>query len=123
MGPVVSAFGLLLLAVGVIGVFNPKAVIARLQAMTPNVRMGIAVGVRLLMGVLFLLAAGDTRHPTVITVLGWIALVAALLLPLFGTRRLDAMVAWWFERPQGLLRFQFSAALAFAVYLIWAGMP
>jgi hypothetical protein len=123
MNLLVSAFGLLLFGLGIYGLVSPQGVIGPLQSLASSQRMGIAVGVRAVMGLIFLLAADTCRHPTVITVIGAIALIAAALLPLFGAKRLDAMLDWLLSRPPALLRSWFVAALAIGAYLAWVGLP
>lgn len=123
MNWLVAAFGVLVFAIGVYGVVEPEGVVRTVRAWGPARRLRVAIGVRLVMGVVFLLAAEACRHPTVITVFGALALLAALLLPLFGSERLDRMIDWWFDRPVGFLRLWFGVGLLFAGFLVWTGLP
>ena len=62
--------------------------------------MHVAVLARLAMGAALILVAADTRFPDVFAVLGWIAIVAAVALPVVGRQRLLKFIAW-FDRFVG----------------------
>lgn len=123
MAVLVSAFGLLMVGIGVLGVVRPRTVIGGVMGWSPQTRMAVAIGVRLVMGVVFLLAAASCRHPTVVTVLGWIALFAAVALPFLGQERLDRLIRWWFGHPPLLMRTWFCFAVAFGGFIVYTGLP
>lgn len=123
MNLLVSAFGALLLGVGLYGVARPRGLVEGIQALGARRMMIVGVAVRLGMGVVLLLAAASCRHPGVVEFLGWLALVAAVLLPVMGTARLDALVRWWLERSEGFIRLQLCFVVLFGGYLIWVGLP
>jgi len=64
---------------------------------------------------LFILAAPDTRWPIVFEVLGWLMLVAAVLIAIVGKERLTRFIMWWVEMPPVAVRtwlvFGFAAGL------------
>ena len=53
--------------------------------------------------------------------LGW-CLLAAGVLALLGPSRIDAMVGWWAGMPNGFLRAWCLLGIAFAAFVIWAGL-
>ena len=123
MNWLVSAFGVLILAIGLLGLVDPQRVVGRIRALEPRAQLGLAVGVRAVMGVILILAAPECRHPTAVMVLGAIALVAAVALPFLGAERLRALVVWWSERPPSLQRVSFSLTGIFGVFLVVTGLP
>jgi hypothetical protein len=81
--------------------------------------MYVAVMVRLTLGVLLLLAAPHSRFPLAFQVLGWIAIMAALLLPVVGHARIDRLLDWWSGRSTPEIRLWSLAGLAFGCFLVY----
>jgi hypothetical protein len=84
--------------------------------------MGLAIGLRVALGVVLLAAAPECRFPTAIRVLGFVALIAAASGLLLGRARLEAFVGWWLDRPAGFVRGWCVVALAFGGFLIYAAV-
>jgi hypothetical protein len=80
----------MVLAISVLGVTAPEQLVAVVASWPPDTRVAVAVGTRLVLGVVFLLAASTCRFPAVIYGIGILALAAALLLMLLGEPRVDA---------------------------------
>jgi hypothetical protein len=121
MAFVVSLFGVLIAAIGLVGVVQPSRLVRTLADWGAQKRLGVAVAVRLVMGVVLLIAAPSCRLPEVVRVVGVIALVAALVLPLLGSKRFEAFVGWWFARPPGFIRGWSLVAVAFGALLLYSG--
>lgn len=121
MAIVVALFGVLVAGVGLLGVIRPDRLMAWISQWRGASRLWFAAGLRLVLGVVLLLAAPQCRAPEVIRILGWITLVAALLLPLLGARRFDAFVDWWLAREPGFIRTWSLLAVAVGGFLIYAG--
>lgn len=81
--------------------------------------MPVAVIARLILGSLLIAAAPDTRYPLAFQVIGWVAIVAAMLLPIFGKQRVGRIIAWLDERPKTLMRLWLIFGLAFAAFIIF----
>lgn len=85
----------------------------------------MAVGVRLVMGAVFILAAHDTRYPWAVRVFGIIALAAAAGLGVMGPQRLERMVQWWLgllEDRAVLLRAGMACAVLLGAFFVYAGI-
>ena len=85
----------------------------------------MAVGVRLVMGAVLLLAAHDTRYPAAIYVFGGIALGAAAVLGVMGPQRLERMVQWWLGLLEGrmiLVRAGMLCAVLLGAFFVYAGI-
>ena len=122
MAAAIFAFGVLFLGLTGYGVIRTEAFKALLLGWNPRTRYAVAVGVRVVMGGVFLAGADATPVPLAIGVLGWIALLAAGVLALLGPSRIDAMVGWWAGMPNGFLRAWCLLSIAFAAFVIWAGL-
>ena len=113
---IIAFFGLLIAGLSVWGFVTPRRMIDYVLTQW-NKPSGIylAVGIRVVLGILFILAAPDTRWPIVFEVLGWIMLVAAVLIPIVGKERLTRFIMWWVEKPPAWVRtwlgFGFIAGL------------
>jgi len=80
----------------------------------------VAVMVRLAIGVLLVLAAPHSRFPLAFEILGWLAIVAALLIPVFGRARIGRLLDWWSMRSATGVRLWSLAGLAFGCFLVYA---
>jgi hypothetical protein len=81
--------------------------------------MYVAVMVRLTIGVLLVLAAPHSLFPLAFEILGWIAIVAALLVPVVGRERIDRLLDWWSRRSTLGIRLWSLAGLAFGCFLVY----
>jgi hypothetical protein len=118
----VSLVGLALIFVGILGIVNPQRLADTVRAWPVRGRFLTVVGVRLVIGITFIFAAPATRFPTVILVLGVVAVVAAVALILVGSKRVDALVEWWFRQPAGFTRGWSMLAVLLGVGLVYAGV-
>ncbi|NNG17902.1 MAG: hypothetical protein HKM89_15610 [Gemmatimonadales bacterium] len=104
MAILVSLVGLALVLVGVFGTVSPDRLADTVRAWSVRGRFLTVVIVRLVIGVTFILAAPETRFPTAILVLGVLVLVAAVALMFAGSKRVDALIQWWFRQSKGFTR-------------------
>ena len=118
----ISAIGVFFVGIGAWGVARPHAVLATIGRLDPRRRLALAVGVRVVLGLVFLWAGPFCRQPGVVVALGWVALAAAVLLLMLGSARLDAIVRYWLERPRGFLRAQFALVIAVGSFFVWTGL-
>lgn len=81
--------------------------------------MYVAVMVRLTIGVLLVLAAPICRFPPAFEILGWLAIVAALLVPVVGRVRIGLLLDWWSRRSRTGIRLWSLAGLAFGCFLVY----
>ncbi len=119
MSSIVLLIGLVIAAIGLAGVASPNSAIRKIQSWSRGSRFAYAVGIRLLLGVVLIVAAPSTRFPKVVLALGIIAVGAALALLLVGKDRLDSLMQWWFNRSHVTQRLSFFVAGVFGVFLIY----
>lgn len=113
--------GLALGLAGIFGVVSPGRLARTILNWPARSRFITAVALRLVIGITFILAAPNTKFPTVILVLGMIALIAAVALLLVGPKRVDAMIEWWFGQPAGFTRAWSMFAVLLGGALVYAG--
>ena len=104
-----------------LGMISPARVL-RFVEQTMAAAWGIvfAVGIRLVLGVALLVAAPAAPYPLAFTVVGWIAIVAAVVGAALGRRRLQRFAQWWIDRfTPAATRVWLVIAAAFAAFLIY----
>lgn len=121
MAVVVSLVGAAIVALGLAGVAAPARLVGLLTRWRAPERRWTAVGVRLVLGVVFLIAAPECRLPRVAQAVGVLAIISALVLVLMGPRRFTAFIGWWVDQPPAVLRIWFAGAAAFGALCAYAG--
>lgn len=121
MSLVVTLVGLLVIAAGIWIAIAPGRLIGWMAGLESNLRFRLAIAIRAILGIAFLVAAPDCDLPRVTQVVGVVMLVAAAGLLVIGRRRLDAVVEMFAALDSGYLRAWSIFALAFGVLLVYAG--
>ena len=121
MAVMVSILGVVMVAIGVLGVVQPQRLVDFVTYFRRPTRFRIAILVRLVLGIVLLIAAPSCRWPVVVQVVGVIAIVAAVVILACGQKRLDTFIAWWVTRPPAVMRVSALFALAFGALLFYAG--
>ncbi len=75
---------------------------------------------RIIIGVLFMLAAGHTRHPTFVLIVGLVIIVTGVITTLIGGPRLVRFAGWWTKQPDNVLRLWAVLAGVFGAAILWA---
>jgi len=83
----------------------------------------LAVSLRILIGILFIIAAPGTRASLFVQTVGVIAILAGLLLAILGPARLQQFVVWFLAKPDGFFRAISVFGFAFGAVVVWAGIP
>jgi hypothetical protein len=121
MGIAIVAIGLLVFALGVLGLVRPASLIGLVERpWRSRATIYLAMAFRAGLGVLLIAAAPATRFPEAIGVLGALSLLSAASIPLLGYERLRRFVAWWAARPAGFVRAWALVACAFGGFLAYA---
>lgn len=112
---------LLIFVMGLALVARPKESARLLIEQAENRLLHVlAVVIRLVLGVALLLVAEQSRFPNTLEILGWIALVAGVILAVLPPARFARLIRWAFDLLSGYMRLVGLAALAFAAFLIYA---
>jgi hypothetical protein len=116
----VIGIGAIICLVCLTGVMLPAQLLQAVRAAWQyRAALFVAVMVRFTIGVLLVLAGPHSRFPLAFAILGWLAIVAALLIPVAGRARIARLLDWWSRRsPQGI-RLWSLAGLAFGCFLVY----
>lgn len=117
---VVLLFGMTVTAMSAWGIFQPRALTqVVLQTWRKPWGMAFAVGVRLVLGAACILAAPGARYPLFYEIFGYLALAAAVAIPLIGKARLDRFIGYWADSPPALVRAWLLLGLVFGSFLVY----
>ena len=117
---IIFLFGAATCVVSALGIYAPNRLVEAVKSIWGK-RWGIyaAVIVRLLLGALLIFAAPDTRFPVVFKGLGWLSIVAAILIPTVGRTRFSKIIIWFTGLSPSLVRFWLLFVIGFGGFLIY----
>ena len=107
------ALGLLIVAVGIVGIFAPYRLFSISQYFITPAGLYTVAAIRVGVGLLLLKVSSGSRLPKTLRVFGFIATIAGLTTPLVGVDRARAILYWWLT--QGPLVMRLWAVLAVVV--------
>ena len=81
----------------------------------------VAAAFRIIVGVLFILAAENTRTPMAVKVIGALIIVAGVMIPIIGPKKLALFIQLMLARKDSTLRLFGIAAGALGAFFIWTG--
>ena len=111
------------LLVGAWGVLVPARVVDFAGRFSTKGGLWFAAAIRVVFGLALWFAAPVSRAPLLLQLLGAIALVAGLTLPLIGVDRFKALLSWWMNLSSTAMRVSCVFALAFGGVVLWALLP
>jgi DMSO reductase anchor subunit len=118
----VSAVGTLIFIIGISFLVSPSRLKNYFYPLIEKDWLYVATLLRVVIGIIFLFAAGSTRFPTFVMIVGVISILTGVIIPFFGTDRMRAFVRWWIERSNAVLRLWALVTSVFGIILIWAGV-
>ena len=121
-GPQVFIFcvGVTVCVLSAWGIYAPNRLLKMvIGAMEKDWGIYLAVIVRLLLGLALILAAPESRFPSIFQILGWIAIGAAVGLVFVGRARLRRFIAWFGRFPQAVVRLWLVFGIAFGGFLVF----
>ena len=115
-----AAFGVAIAVVSAVGILSPQRLLG--MARWESAR-GLGIGLRLVFGVVLLMAAPASSTPLAFRILGALALVAALGLAAMGSERFTGLVRWWLDKPPPFVRVWCASGLLFGAFIVYASLP
>ncbi len=114
-------FGALTLLAGIVIVINPEVIFGFLRNNLDKLALHIlAIVVRLVLGVLLIYQSNVSKFPFVIEIIGWLSIVAAILLTVMGRRNFIRLMSWALSLLKPFGRVGGVLAAAFGAFLIYA---
>ncbi len=118
---IVTIFGALITVAGIILLVKPEIILDLIMNHADNPLMyGVAIVMRLVLGLLMLTYASFSRFPKTLIFIGWIAVIASVIFAWMGRYRFTKMMRWIAVeiRPYG--RAGGGFALVFGLFLLYA---
>lgn len=120
---VVLLIGLLMTAIGILGVAAPSIPLQIAHSvLTPNVLYLVAAG-RVCIGLLLLCVASGSRAPTALRALGVLIVVAGLITPFYGVERSLATLDWLSSQGSVFMRLVMGIAVVIGLFIVHAVAP
>jgi hypothetical protein len=118
---IIALFGIVVAAIGISGLLRPGDLVKFVRRFwTTRHGVNIAAALRLFLGIALILAASGSSYPQTLAVLGYLSVAGALLIVLLGYSRIVAIIEWWSQRSEAVIRIWAFAALAYGVFLLAA---
>ena len=121
MAVIVLIVGLIVLGMGILVLISPASLKRMLHIFLAKQWWYFVTGIRILVGILFILVASETRSPLFVRMVGVLFILAGLVVPLMGTARIQRLVSWWLERSDATLRLWALFSIAFGAAILWSG--
>ncbi|MEW8440190.1 MAG: hypothetical protein AB2689_18750, partial [Candidatus Thiodiazotropha taylori] len=92
---VIILFGALILTAGLIILISPEVVLGYLKDKQEKQWLHtLAVIVRLILGIILISQAAQSKYPLVIEILGWFSIIAAIVLTVIGSKGFRRLISW-----------------------------
>jgi hypothetical protein len=109
------------IVVGIVGIISPEyGSMIRRQYFSSPVTLYPAVALRLVMGLVVILAAGASRAPKVMRTMGGLMCLQAVTATILGPDRARAVMEWETMQGTAILRVGAAVALAAGVFMAFA---
>lgn len=119
MTAIIALFGALIAAACAVGFVRPAVLRQIFDGLSDQTVWVSAVIARLAFGTLLLITADDLRFSYAMNLLGWIVIVAAVVILLLGPERIDRLVRWWLTLPDAVFRVSMAVAVAVGLFLVY----
>ncbi len=117
----VYAFASFLVIAGLILVIKPGVIFHFLDRNSGNLWLYVsAIAARIVLGGLLIYVASASRYPLVISIIGWITLLAALAFTVIGWSRFRALLGWVLSRAESFGRAGGVMSVFLGLFLIYA---
>ena len=117
------AIGLLVAGLGIFGLAAPADFAAALGEVQKRSNVYFLAAGRVAIGVLLMLAAGPSRTPFLLGVLGFLIALGGLVMPFMALPLRQAVQRWVAEGSVMPLQAWAAVALAIGAFIVYATMP
>jgi hypothetical protein len=116
-------FGLVIAAIGIVGLADPALLLDATSFMQTSVGLYIAAAFRVVFGVVLIWIAATSRMPRTLRILGAFIVLAGIITPFIGVERVRAIVEWWSAQGVVFMRTWATVAVIFGIFIIYAVTP
>ena len=108
----VRFIGIFVICAGVVLLVSPESMRKMLTFWKQDKRIYVGVFLRILTGMIFILAAPQARFPRVIVSLGGVIVAMGILIFIIGLERAKGILSWWEKKTGSFLRLAAILILA-----------
>ena len=117
---IILLFGITMCAVCVLSIYSPNRLVKVVKTVGGgNWGIFVAIIVRLLLGMVLILLAPDTRFPVIFMVLGALSILSAIIIQFVGRNRINLLMTWIVRLPPLSIRLWLLLGIAFGSLLIY----
>jgi hypothetical protein len=120
MKVVITLVGLLMVIVGIVGIVSPATILDLTGPLLTPTALLIIAAIRVAFGLVLLGAAGKSRVPATLRILGAFIILAGIATPLIGVENSRAAVEWWSGHGVLFMRVTMVLAVVLGVFLLFA---
>ena len=106
-------------AMGVLMIVSPARANDLTRLFADKTGLWVATAIRAVLGLGLFAAAGDSKAPAVLRILGGLILIIAIAMPLLGLDRHRRMIDWWLGRDRKIQIICGATAFVVGVVLIY----
>jgi hypothetical protein len=118
---IIKLFGILLLLSGISLLINPEIIIGWIEENMENTSLYIsAIVVRLVFGILFIVAARESKYPDVIKFFGYLFIIAAIIFIFIGQGSFQDFITSLIPDVKPFAPVSGLLSIAFGGFLIYA---
>jgi len=117
------ACGLLMSAIGIVGIADPSLLLDATSFTLTSLGLYVAAAFRVVFGFVLIGVASTSRMPRTLRILGAIIVVAGIITPFVGVERARGIVEWWVRQGIAFMRIWASLAVIFGLFIIYAVIP
>ena len=116
----VKLIAILIIAIGIVFLLNPKVLKQYAAFWTQGKRIYMGGILNLLFGVLFLSAASQCRSGGVIIAMGIISLIKGIMIFICGPEKMKAMLSSWSQKRPAAARLMALVAIGIGALLLYS---
>ena len=121
MNLIVALIGWIIVAIGLFGIAWPHLMPEAVLGWPPDLLLYMAVGTRIVLGLLLFFAAPSCRLPRFTRVIGVIAVLSGIVSALIGANRLESIVQWMSAKPTAVIRLMYTLDIILGAFLVYSG--
>jgi hypothetical protein len=106
-------------AMGAVVIFAPARAHDLTRLFADKTGMWIATAIRAVLGLGLLTAAGESKAPMLLRIIGLLILLVAIIMPILGLDRHRRMIDWWLARNRKMEMICGAAAFVIGLGLIY----
>ena len=106
---------------GLLGIARPHLLLDAVHSWSADVQLYVAVGARIVIGLLLFVAAPSCGLPRFTRVLGVIVFLVGIVFAFIGASRLESMVQWVSAQPNWTIQLLYALATVLGAILAYSG--